>query len=380
MSTAEKTVAPPAAPPSVTRAGVTLCMTFRLAADGDIIAREIVQESDLMQPMSEVWLHGCLRLRRRDITMDRLSFSLLRGKDDGNADSSRDFRIAATLPDGKRISLPFTSRSLSQVVTRVSLRLSEAGAVTAEDVLHYGLEFVEPQAVKSDALDPQPKVGQFVVKSSPPACLSVSIGDLLQQAKLVGEVDALDYPVFYTEEALAAAEKYARRGAAANPPVESGAALVGPLCACPDTNEVFSVVTGVIEASDAEEGEYAMAYSARTWQRIGAVMQALRSRPATRAHRILGQAHGHNFAPGQGAPPCEACASRAKCSRTTVYVSSDDVTWSRSVFSGEPWGLCHIFGRTARDEHVNGLFGMRDGTLLERGYYVIPNFMPSATG
>ena len=57
-----------------------------------------------------------------------------------------------------------------------------------------------------------------------------------------------------------------------------------------------------------------------------------------------------------------------------MFVSAGDQTWSRAVFARQPWKLCQIFGWNARRERVEGLFGLRDGRLLERGYYVIPDF------
>ena len=374
------TLDPPARPPASRHSGVTLQMEVRLKEDGEVVEREIVQESDLTPHKAEVWLHGCLRQGLPDVAMEQCTFKVLPPNAQKTESPSHRFRMAATLPAGKTVSLPFTTRGLSFVASRAAKRLLAAGVVTSEDTLHYGLELLQLNPARAgESAAEAPKVGHFVIKSAPPPHLSVPLAPLMKDARQVGETDALDYPVFYTEEAYAAAERFARRGTASNPPVETGCVLIGPLCACPETKEFFSVITTAIEASDAEEDEYAMTYSARTWQRIGAVVKALRSRPATRAHRILGQAHGHNFLPAGGAAPCEACHAQARCSRTTVYVSTDDITWSRSVFCGEPWGLCHIHGRNARGEDVNGLFGMRDGTLMERGFHILPSFSPPAT-
>ena len=89
---------------------------------------------------------------------------------------------------------------------------------------------------------------------------------------------------------------------------------------------------------------------------------------------MVGQCHGHNFIPGGGAPPCEVCPRLPVCGRSSVFVSADDVTWARSVFRRQPWHVSHIFGLNARQEKVQGLFGLRDGRLLERGFHVIPEF------
>jgi hypothetical protein len=102
--------------------------------------------------------------------------------------------------------------------------------------------------------------------------------------------------------------------------------------------------------------------------------------PATRTHRIVGQCHGHNFLPADGAPPCEVCSRVEVCGRTSVFVSGEDVEWSRAVFRRQPWSVSHIFGSNARREQVQGLFGLRDGRLLERGFDLIPEFRPVTPG
>ena len=59
-------------------------------------------------------------------------------------------------------------------------------------------------------------------------------------------------------------------------------------------------------------------------------------------------------------------------------MSHDDWNWTRAVFRRQPWQLCHIFGLNARHERDQGLFGLRDGRLLERGYHVLEDFDPEA--
>ena len=66
--------------------------------------------------------------------------------------------------------------------------------------------------------------------------------------------------------------------------------------------------------------------------------------------------------------------SEAVCGRTSVFVSEDDLNWARAVFSRQPWHINHIFGLNARRENVHGLFGLRDGRQLERGFHVIADF------
>ena len=178
-------------------------------------------------------------------------------------------------------------------------------------------------------------------------------------------------PVFYTEEALAKAEACARRGADTN--VESGGALLGSLAACPETGEFFSIIHDVIEVQEADEQQFSLSYSSRSWARLQKIQDARQAAYPHRAERLMGQAHGHPFRPNDG-KDCAECEKHATCTLTSAFVSPSDQKWHKGVFSRSPWALCHIFGLTARGEHVNQLFGLKDGRLQARGFYLLPDF------
>jgi hypothetical protein len=347
-------------------ATATLAVVLRGEEGGPELTREAVSDADLLDAHSELWLAGCLRKGRPDMALEELPFRLvpLPGSEGRRC---LGFALEA---DGEAARLEFGPKALSHVASRAARRLIESEVLKAGDTYYY-----EVHADGRPPLRVAAAAGmKLSARTAPPAYESVELPPLLERARTVGEVDDRCHPVFYTEEALARAERLARRGADSQPPIESGAVLIGPLCSCPRTGEFFAVVCEALEVSDAEEKELSLTYSGKSWARIQAVMKARQSQPATRAHRILGQCHGHNFLPAGGAPPCEHCASAKVCSRTSVFVSSDDRLWSRAVFSRQPWQLCHIFGLSARGENVGALFGLRDGQLLERGFHVIPAF------
>jgi hypothetical protein len=181
-------------------------------------------------------------------------------------------------------------------------------------------------------------------------------------------------PFFYTEAALAKAERAARRGASCDRPVETGGVLLGTLCTCPDSGEFFAVATDLLPLSGAREEGYSLTYSGETWRRIQTVVRARQSEPATQTQRIVGQCHGHNFPPHFGTKRCEECDKRADCALRSDFVSADDLLWSRSVFARQPWACCHIFGQDARDGRVDTNYGFRDGRLAPRGFHRIPDF------
>src|SRR5215204_7684751 len=93
-------------PPTSLRAvaGATLQMEIRLKEDGEIVEREIVQESDLTPHKAEVWLRGCLRQGQPDVAMEQCTFKVLPVGDREDKSASHRFRMAATLPAGKTVS------------------------------------------------------------------------------------------------------------------------------------------------------------------------------------------------------------------------------------------------------------------------------------
>jgi hypothetical protein len=261
----------------------------------------------------------------------------------------------------------FGLRSLADVALHRAARLREANVLEPDAKFIYEI-WAEPQP-ESTSASHRPSS----VRSAPLSVLSVPVAPLLQDARPVGELVPSLFPVFFTIPALARAERCARRGASANPPVESGAALVGPLCSCPDTGEFFCVVTEAFDLVGSEESPLSLGFSNQSWTHIQTVLRARQA--AQPAVRLLGQAHGHPFVPNDG-ETCAECPKRAVCTLTSVFASASDRSWMRAVFSRQPWQLCLIFGLTARNEPAQGLFALHDGRLTERGFHVLPDFDP----
>ncbi len=352
-------------------ASCELSIAIRLAHDGPEAAREPVVPDDLIDVKSETWLEDMLRKGRTSVTLDDYEVRVSPNW------SERDRAYTGYTLEGQdragNISRRrFSLSSLEHVATRAAQNLISEGALQPHDVYYYEL-LAEQSASVTGALA---GVRQATMRTRPLAPLKSEIGPLLRRATPNGPTveQAGPFEVFYTEAALADAERCARMGVQLYPPVETGGLLVGFLCTCPVSGEFFAVVVEVLEAHAAEQAEFSLAYSSQTWARIQAVMDARQRHRKTRGLRILGQCHGHNFIPGDGTPPCEVCDRVPVCTRSSVFVSRDDWNWSRAVFRRQPWQLCHIFGLNARREQVQGLFGLRDGRLLERGFRVLPDF------
>jgi len=369
-TTAGPRVGPPLRPGDFT-------VLMRLDKNGPELDRERVTDSDVSEIFSELWLERWLRRGCPDVSIESLSLRIIPTYGEGKDARCAGFTFEATDPLGRSAQREYALEAFQEVAARGSQRLLADGRLKSDDVYYYEVVVQKRPRAADEAA---PELFKVRTKNPPLAFQPLPLRPLLNRARKVGKLDDRWVCVFFTERALAAAERYARRGAGANPPIETGAILVGPLCSCPQTGEMFAVVCDVLEVKDAEGSSFSLSYTGQTWRRIQAVMRARQADPATGAYRILGQAHGHNFRPdfkaGEDHGSCETCPKLEKCRLTSVFVSQDDRTWTRAVFSRQPWQLALIFGHDARGRQMHALFGLRDNRLAERGYHVIPDFNP----
>jgi len=376
MTTPATEAPPPALAPELLP---RLAVVVRRDANGPELKRAAVPAAHLQDILAEMWRDGCLRRHLPAVPFEAMVHQLEPTLPEGIArgDACDGILVASTNPRGEVLRRRFTVEAFAAVASGIVGQLVAAQTLQLGDPYHYELVVDQP-ATATRAGDEPSFAG--VAEPTPLRFLPLPVRPLLARAETVGEVVAGAFPVFYTREALADAERFARRGAAAQPPRETGCTLVGPLGACPESGELFPVVTHVLEAIDADEQPHSLAFSGKTWAHMQAVIRALQAQDATRAHRILGQAHGHNFPPAGGAAPCQLCPKADVCSRTSVFVSVDDRLWSQAVFSRQPWAICHIFGLNARSEPVHALFSQHHNQLVERGFFVLDDFSVDSLG
>ena len=351
-------------------APTVLSLSVRLERGGPVVTEEVVTEQDLDEVVSEAWMLGHLRAGRLGSDPSALRPRVLPSTARHSGASA--YTVETTDGDGRTATSSFSIRSLEHVAARAADRLAAAGAMEEGSVYYYDLLPVRPRPVRTE-------VAPVGCSTSSRSCDLSSVDRCDYSRCSIGprrwaSVTATPFRSS-SPRTLGEGPSSARGEAAIARRPRSRVASSWVRCArVPLRGEFFVVVCEVLEALDAERAKYSLAYSGRTWTRIQTIVAAIQQRPATKDFRIVGQCHGHNFLPADGAPPCEACAGLTVCGRTSVFVSPDDLTWSRAVFARQPWKLCQIFGWNARREQVEGLFGLRDGRLLERGYYVLPDF------
>lgn len=362
----------PATSPSPPSAGLSIHFTVVLRAESNLVelTREPVTDADCVDLFSETWRENVLRKGRPDVPFEEAEMRLLPSFKEGSDFQCAGFEVACRLPDGTEARSQFGLLALQPVASRAAERLLQSKLIQPEE--KYCFEVIaepgrpEPVAAAQESF-------AVIVKRPALTFLRVPLRPLLRESTVVSMMSDDCFPLFFTAQALARAERCARLGASQHPPVETGAVLIGSLCSCPESGEFFAVVHDALEVQDAEQTTFSLNYSSKSWTRLQALMKARQAAWPGRAERILGQCHGHNFLPNDG-KTCEACPTRPVCDLSSVFVSRDDRLWSRAVFFRQPWQLCQIFGLTARNDQVSGLFGLSGGRLRERGFFLLPEF------
>jgi hypothetical protein len=347
-------------------------VNLKLQPDGPAIHCEPVLPADLIEIYSEVWLNAYLRKGRPEIGFNDLAYRLLPEFINGSNHRCGRLVVESKQSDGHIAHSPNNVEALRKVAERGAKGLLGKGILVFGQPYFYEVIACEsPQAKYTRTQDVLVEGEPSKIKYAPLNYRENRISPLIKRATAVGAVHE-GVPIFFKMRTYTKAEQFSRKGARYNHPVESGAVVLGWLGACPDTGEFFVVASEVIELVDTLQNKISLTYTDKTWANVQAVLRERQSTPATRAERIVGQSHGHNFLPCFGKKECGQCEEQQRCAATSVFVSENDLLWSRCVFSRQPWAFCQIFGLDARGTRVQQMYGFRQGRLVKRGFYVIP--------
>jgi hypothetical protein len=352
--------------------GPGLEVLIRLESKGPVATRERVTDADLMEARAEAWwashpLRGFPNVPLEETRIVLVPVSLREEDEPGG--SLAGFILEVVDPGETVTRLPFLRSTLDHVAVRAARRLVAEGRLERSETYYYELratsEEPPPLPVHQGVRSLGPR------RTRPIRYRSLSLPRLRERAEPVAvDGEELTPFVFYTRAALARAERIARRGAAFDPPVETGGILIGSLCCCPETGRVFTVVSDVLEATDADATTYSLLYTGPTWARIRSVLRARAEDPdpVVGSSRAVGQVHGHSFHVSE---KCQACDDRETCDRSSAFLSAEDLRWCRAVFSGQPWQVSQIFGLRPDGRPTSAFFGQKGGTLVRRGYHVV---------
>jgi hypothetical protein len=356
---------------SYSRRNYRYAVNLKLQRHAPKVHCEPVLPADLTEIYSEAWLAAYLRKGHPEVGFNDLTFRLWPQFVTDSTHRCRQVIIESKPSSGKALFSPKGVEVLRAVAERGAQRLIEAELLDFGQPYYY--EVVAEEHAAADPVDEQAAsepYGSPQIKYRPINYREVGISSLLKGATAVGAAHK-GLPIFVNRSTYRKAEQSARNGARTDPPVESGAVVLGWLGSCPETGEFFVVATDVIELVEALQKENSLTYTDKTWAHIQTVLRHRRLNPQTSAERIVGQCHGHNFPPCSGDQECDHCAERNACKATSVFVSESDLLWSRCVFSRQPWAFCQIFGLDARGGPVHRMYGFRKGRLKARGFYLI---------
>ena len=341
-------------------------------AAGPAVLAEPVRPGDLTLLFSETWQACYLRKGRPGVGFDDIAFRLEPEPVQSDAAACPALRVVCTGPEGGVRTHRADLSALAHVAVRGVGRLVAEGTISAKTPYHWYVTARRPDPTAGEDRFDTPRSR---LTREPLRCPSIPLADYLTRSTAVGHVEGW-VPVFFLRQALTMAERFSRQGMAATPTFESGAVLLGNLGSCPRTGELFVVVTEAVELMAASQTHLTLAYTGDTWHHVQQELAARRRNPRGRFLQIVGQSHGHNFVPREDQSPEEDSRQMS-----SVFVSPEDLGWSRAVFAYQPWAVCLIFGYTARSEPVQGLFGFRSGRLKERGFHIVDNIesVPAST-
>jgi len=355
-----------------------LSLEILTAADGPVLDVELISDIDLVDCVGELWMDAFLRRGRPDVPRESMSVRLIPAKKKGAPDAGAPlgavlcdgFILETEGGDGTPIRRVFLPESLKLAALRAAGRLLERGVLDKDQTFHYRLR-VEPPLDPVDHPAPESRPVARA-KSLPLRYRLAPLAPFLKASLEVDKGAGSLHSIIYYRSALEQAERASRRGAAFNPPVETGAFLIGSLCSCPDTGEFFCLVEDALQADDTEGTLTSLTFSSKTWSRFQAIIKARRRQPETATHQLIGSAHAHSFLPCTPAA-CLKCPDLGRCSTlsSSAFLSLDDVRWMKSVFPGEPWSFAHVFGLTGEGEPAEALYSGFAGWSIRRGYRVI---------
>jgi hypothetical protein len=344
----------------------SLSVVVRRESGGATLASEPLTAGDLVEVRREAWFNGFLRRGRPDVPFEDVATRAAPVRKDGRCVGI----VLETRAPGKdeKTFHAFAFTFVAPLAQRVGERLYQQGILAKGATFLYELQARPGPAIGGPGPEASAPGLTITTETRPPSYATMPLRPLLAEARVIGDVSGGCFPVVFSASAHDRAEHYARKGGASVPPVESGAVLIGRLCACPDGGEMFVVVDDAVEVFDAAQEEFALIYTSSTWRQVETILRSYLCRPGGEHTRLVGQSHGHNY--GVADEPCEICHEAEVCGKTNVFVSTEDRRFMRALFAAQPWGLCWIAGTNARGGNVAKLFTLSRGALLERGYHV----------
>ena len=279
-------------------------------------------------------------------------------QDDYGEPYCRGYRIEIERRGLRPVASEFSITSLRDFASSVASCYVASGKLRAGEYYCYRM-------VAYPAKPEIPKAGGIaLVDASPaPPVREASLEAFVKRASVIGAIDPDDMPVFVSRQVLreAEAQTLAEEG------TETGGILLGTLLRDTDSGELFAMVNAQIAAEHTIGSEVKLTFTSKTWAAADAALKLRR-----RGEIFQGYWHSHPYRfwqAGANGQKKSSLTESFEASQSVEFFSLDDAAVMSTIF---PRAWC--VGIVATDT-VNGvthsMYGLRDGTMQARGFYVL---------
>jgi hypothetical protein len=209
------------------------------------------------------------------------------------------------------------------------------------------------------------------VKRDPLPLLKGQLAQFLNNAKLCGELDGKDHPLFLPRNLFDRAREYCFKTGQQ----EGGAMMVARMYQQtePDS-EIFAVVHAVMELRHAKQSLFGFEPTSETFADLNTQLNLRRNRLGFPDEMPAVLVHNHPFEPSvrdDGEANCPTCPLQKECQLTSSFYSASDVNFHLSMYGRQPFVAGIVIGLTPRREDDVRMFCLDGTRTRERGFYWI---------
>ncbi len=270
----------------------------------------------------------------------------------------RGYRIEIERQHLGPVASEFSVTSLRDFASSVATCYVASGKLRAGEYYCYRLVAYPAKAEISKA------GGIALVDASPaPPVREGSLEAWMKHTSANGAIDPDDMPVFVSRRVLreVEAQTLAKEG------METGGILLGTLIRDTASGELFAKVSAQISAEHTIGSEVKLTFTSKTWAAADAALK-LRGR----GECFQGYWHSHPYRfwqAGTNGAKKTSLSEAFEASQGVEFFSVDDEAVMRAIF---PRAWCvGIVATDTMDGVRNSMYGLRNGTMQARGFYVL---------
>ncbi len=249
-------------------------------------------------------------------------------------------------------------------------KLLENKQLTTEDKVTFKV-FAEPMAEVAEQPASQNPGVRAMVKRHPLPLLNGWLSDYLSAAKLCGEMEEKDHPLFLPRKLFEQAREYCFKTGRQ----EGGAMMVARMYRQTEPEpDIFAVVHAVVELRHAKQSQFGFEPTPETFADLNTQLNLRRTRLGFPEEMPAVLVHNHPFEPSvrdDGEANCPTCPLQKECQLTSSFYSASDVNFHLSLYGTQPFVAGIVIGLTPRREDDVRMFILEGTKTRERGFYWI---------